>query len=326
MLRLFLLLNLSFLSIYACSGGYPTCQQKLIDSKSISKNQLQLSVKKHQRLLYSKTVPNAKIIKYDEFLSLYLIEDKKGFAYPFRFGSRPSLSLSAVSNNSITKGKIIEPQIGLNSLGSFSNSTLTPALLSSSCCDINGFLTADGVIEKEYLQHFLKSQKSGYSDVGIRVKQDKKNIIVRAVDPYIINNLFLENDAILKHNGKKVTSAATLMKNILFSKEDTTHKFQVKRGDKIINLKQKSFKRFGGGQISDTFLERLGIYVDEDLKIVRLSENYKGQSLKICDQIIQVDDKRVQNQREIMQTITKIGKVSSLLIQRDSFQFFVKLN
>jgi len=325
-LRLFLLLNLSLLTAFACSGGYPTCQQKLQDSNSISNNQIQLSVKKHQRLLFSTTIPNKNIIKYDQFLSLYLIEDKKGFAYPFRFARNSSNVVGAINNTTVTKGTIIEPQMGLTTLGSFSDASVKVALLSTSCCDIDGFVTPDGVIQRAYLEHFLKSKSNSYSDVGIRVKQDKHRIIVTAVDPYVKNNPFLEDDCILKHNGKKVKNAATLMQKILFSKEGMIHKFQVKRGKKVLNLVQKTEMRFGGGYISDTFLERFGIYVDEELKIVRLSENYKGNALKMCDTLIQIDKKRVHNQQEVMQTISTQGKVTSLLIQRDNFQFFVKIN
>ena len=326
MLRLFLLLNLSFLTAFACSGGYPTCQQKLQDSNSISQNQIQLSVKKHQRLLYSTTIPKKNIIKYDQFLSLYLIEDKKGFAYPFRFARNSSNVVGAINNTRIIKGRVTEPQMGLTTLGSFSDASVKVALLSSGCCDIDGFVTPDGVIEREYLEHFLQSKSNSYSDVGIRVKQDEQYIIVTAVDPYVKENPFLEDDCIVKIDGKKVKNAAALMQKILFSKEGVTHKFQVKRGKKIVNIVQKTQKRFGGGYVSDTFLERFGIYVDEELKIVRLSENYKGSALKVCDTLIQIDDKRVHNQQEVMQTISRQGKVTSLLIQRDNFQFFVKIN
>ena len=326
MLRLFLLLNLSLLTAFACSGGYPTCQQKLQDSNSISNNQIQLLVKKHQRLLFSTTIPKKNIIKYDQFLSLYLVEDKKGFAYPFRFARNSSNVVGAINSTSITKGRVTEPQMGLTTLGRFSDASVKVALLSSSCCDIDGLVTPDGVIQRVYLEHFLQSKSNSYADVGIRVKQDKQHIIVTAVDPYVKSNPFLEDDSILKHNGKRVKNAATLMQKILFSKEGVTHKFQIKRGKKIVNLVQKAEMRFGGGYISDTFLERFGIYVDEELKIVRLSENYKGNSLKVCDKIIQIDEKRVHNQQEVMQTISRQGKVTSLLIQRDNFQFFVKLN
>jgi hypothetical protein len=327
-LRLFLLFNLSFLTIFACSSGYPTCQKKLQDSNSISKNQIQLLVKKHQRLLYSTTIPKKNIIKYDQFLSLYLIEDKKGFAYPFRFARNSANVVGAINNTTISKGTVTKPQIGLSTLGSFSDPSVKSALLSTGCCDVDGFVTPDGVIEREYLEHFLKSKSksNSYSDVGIRVKQDEQYVIVTAVDPYVKSNPFLEDDCILKHNGKKVKNAAALMQKILFSQEGVRQIFQVKRGDKIVNLAQKTKIRFGGGYVSDTFLERFGIYVDEELKIVRLSENYKGNSLKVCDKLIQIDDKRVHNQHEVMQTISAQGKVTSLLIQRDNFQFFVKLN
>ena len=91
MLRLFIALNLLLLNLYACKGGFDSCKSKIIDSNAISNQQLYLPVKNNQRLLYSKTKPNSKIIKHDKFLNLYLVEDPKPFKYPFIINNKFSL-------------------------------------------------------------------------------------------------------------------------------------------------------------------------------------------------------------------------------------------
>jgi len=325
-LRLFLAFNLLLLNLYACKGGFPSCQRKTIDSASIEQNSLRVPITKKRRLLFSTTIPNAKIIKYDEFLSLYLVEEKKGYRYPFRFNAKAPVQVAGVNKRHAIQGRLIKRQVGLNKLGVFNAALFSPSLLLSDCCDLEGFVTSRGIIEKDYLTRFIKTKDNAYSDVGVRVKQESKSVIVTAVDPYVQNNPFKEGDTILKRNAKPVKSAASFMKETLFAKVGSTQKFQVKRAEKTLNLSVLSAKRFGGGYVSDTFLERKGVYFDKELKIVRLSKAYNGNSLKLCDKLIQVNGKKVQNQQEVMQTISAKGKIDSLLIQRDNFQFFVQIN
>ena len=326
MFRLLLALNLLLLNLYACKGGFSFCQQKIIDSNAVTSNIIQVPVKKHQRLLYSTQIPNAKVIKYDPFLSLYLIEDKKGFNYPFSFNLMNSAGVAGVTKKSVIKGKVLKHQVGLNKFATFSDALFTPSLLTSSCCALVGLVTPQGIIEKAYIERFVQNKNSSYADLGIRVKQEGKYVIVDTVDPYAKNNPFKKDDYILKYNGKKVTSASSFMKSALFSKVGTTQKLQIKRHQKILNITKESEKRFGGGYISDTFLERKGIYFGDDLRINRLNDAQRKNGLKLCDTLIGIDGKKVRNQEEAMQIISGTKKFKSLLIQRDDFQFFVQIN
>ena len=77
MLKIFLILNILFINLWACKGGYKSCRLKMKNSSSVVKNTIQIPVSKNKLLIYSRETPNKKIIKYDPFLSLYLVEDKK---------------------------------------------------------------------------------------------------------------------------------------------------------------------------------------------------------------------------------------------------------
>jgi len=325
-LRLFLLLNLLLLSLFACKGGYDSCKQKIIDSKTIQNCSLEIPVKKHQRLIYSKTTPKVKILKHDPFLNLYLVEDKKGFKYPFEINMRQQLGYGAVNETTAYEGKIVKKQIGLNSFAHFSDSIVYPSILTSSCCSLEGIVTPEGIIEKSYLKRFVKAKEVFYSDIGIRVIDEGKYVIVSAVDPYFKENPFKKGDCIVAFNGKKVINAAQLMQNILFSKLDSLEKVKVKRSKKFLNYRVKSYKRYGGGYISDTFLEQKGIYFDKELHITKVEKNFKNYGLRTGDKLLKVNGTNVSNQAELKAYIADFKDFSSLLLERDHFQFFVQIN
>lgn len=325
MFRLFTLLGLLFLNLYACKGGYDSCKQKVLDSQTIQACTLAIPVQKHQRVVYSQTPPKEKILKHDPFLSLYLIEDKKGFAYPFRINMQEQLGIASVSTKTPVEGKIIKKQIGLNTLAIFSEPILYPSIITSSCCSLEAIVTPEGIIEKEYIQHFINAKESSYADIGIRVKEEKGKVIVNAVDPFMAHNPFEKGDIILSINGKKVQNASMLMREILFSKIGSSQKIQVKRNAKTVAFTALSYKRYGGGYISDTFLEQKGIYFDKNLCIIEVQKDFAAYGLLEGDRLIEVNGVRVKTQAELQEYLAKSKDFSSLLLERNGFQFFVTL-
>jgi hypothetical protein len=323
--RLFILLNILLLNLFACQGGYATCVAKVNDSKTFLGSVLSIPVKNHQRLIYSKQTPNAKILKHDPFLSLYLVEDRSNFAYPFELNMRLQLGTAAVDNKTAIEGKIKKHQVGLNRLASWSEKVQSLAVITSSCCSLEGIVTPRGIIEKEYIQRFLSSESSEYGDIGIRVKDEKNLVVVSASDPFMRDNMFEKGDCIFSFDGKKVKNASSFMRSILFSKIGSKHKIKIKRNSKLIDINVVVEKRYGGGDISDTFLESKGIYFDESLHIVRLSEYFKAYGLLIGDRLIQVNGITVKNEDELLRYIEDFKDFSSLLFERNMFQFFVNI-
>jgi len=325
-LRVFLAFIFIFLNLQAsCRGGYNSCKQKIIDSKSIKKSTLQIPLEKHQRVVFSTTTPHAKILKYDPFLSLYLIEDKKGFRYPFRINMRIPLGLAVVDNKMAIEGKVLQKQIGLNSFATFSEPLFYPSILTNSCCTLEGIVTPQGIIQKEYIKRFLKVKKVEYGDIGVRVEQYKRCIRVKAYNPFIKNNPFRVGDCILKLDTKKVKDASSFMQKILFSKIGLFHKVEIKRASKLLTFKVKTKKRRGGGYLSDTFLEFLGISFDKNLHIVSIQKKAEKYQLKLGDKLVQVNSKNVTNEEDILNNISQNKKQTYLLFERDGFEFFIRV-
>ncbi len=326
MLRLFVALNLLLLNLYACKGGYDSCKNKINDSNSISNNILQIPVKKNQLLIFSRTTPNETILKHDPYLSLYLVEDKKGFKHPFNINYRLTLGTAVVNKTEAVEGKILKHQVGLNSFAMFGECITVPSLLLTSCCSLEGIATPEGVIEKEYIDRFIKIKKVSYSDIGIRVEEVNSLVLVTTVNLFMKDNPFRVDDCVLEFNGKKVKSASELMRNILFSTIGSAHKIKIKRDGKLLTLKTSSRKRYGGGYLSDIFLEFKGLSFDKNLEVVKIEEKAKKYNLKLGDRLVQINQKNITTEAEILETISQTENSTNLLFQRDDFQFFVKIN
>ena len=323
--RLFTLLTLLFFNSFACIGGYNSCIAKIKDSHTLQNKTLFIPVKNNRLLVYSKQKPKAKILKYDPFLSLYLIEDRKKFPYPFDINMHLQLGTAIVDAKRAKEGRFRKNQIGLNSLAIYSEKLNAPALITSSCCSLEGIVTSRGVIQKEYIRRFLSRATSKYADVGIRVSNKNSCVVVKASNPYIKKNPFQKGDIIVAFDGRKVKRASTLMRQILFSKIGSTHTFKVKRNGKFLDFRVKSFQRVGGGVVSDTFLEQKGIYFDDTLHIVKLNNFYKKYGLAIGDRLLKVNGKYVKNQEQLLKNMEKFKDFSSLLFEREKFQFFVNI-
>lgn len=325
MLRLFITLNLLLLNLLACDVGYDSCIKKLIDSNSITKQDIQVSISKNQRLVFSKEKPSFKILKANPFLSLYLVEDKNNFKHPFKLNINSSLKTALVNEVISKEGSIKKNQLGLNQFATYSKELFTPSVLTNSCCSLEGFVTSKGIIQREYIEKFLKSKNNNYSDLGIRVENENSYVVVKNIDPFMKNNLFKKDDCIISMDGKKAKNSSSFMMDLLFLKVGTTHKFKIIRDKKTIELSAVTEKRYGGGFISDTFLEQKGIYFDEDLKIIKLPNKDKNYGLKLGDKLIQVNNVDIDNQEQARENMANFKDYSFLLFHRNGFQFFIHI-
>lgn len=325
MLRLCIILNLFLLQLYACEGDYQGCLKKINDSKSIQNSLLSIPLENNKRIVYTKDIPNAVILKHDPFLSLYLVQDKNLFKYPFTFNMKPQPFTALIDNKKIIEGKFLQREIGLNTFASYTNRTTKTALVMSKCCALEGVNTSRGIIEKEYLKRFAASKTSNYGDIGVRLIDEKGFVIVSASDPFMKNNPFKRGDCIVAFNGEKVKSASRLMQKILFSKIQSKNSVKVKRDDKFHTFKVVTDKRYGGGYISDTFLERKGIYFDKTLHIVKLEKEFENYGLKVGDRLLKLNAVKLNNQEQLRLYLENFKDYSMMLFERDNFQFFVKI-
>jgi hypothetical protein len=322
--RLFLLSTLFFINLYACKGGYTSCVAKVKDSHAVINSTLSIPILHNQRLIYSLQKPDAKILKYDPFLSLYLIKDAKPFAYPFDINMRLQLGTAMVNSKRSCEGKFLINQVGLNHLATYSEPLIIPSLLTSSCCSLEGIVTPHGIIQKEYLKHFVTTKSIDYGDIGVRL-QNKQGVVVSASDPFFKKNPFKRGDYIVSFDGKSVTAASVVMRKILFSKIGTQHNVKVKRASKYLTLRVVTQKRYGGGALSDTFLESQGLYFDTSLHLLKIEKRFKQYGLQKGDRLIQVNGMLVKNQKALRLYLQMHKDYSSLLFERNGFQFFVNI-
>lgn len=324
------LLTLSILSITwlsACPKDFQSSYQKVVDSKALSNRQIFIPLGHKNYLYYSGHKPqNVQILKYDPFLSLYLLNSKKSFPYPFKINMHYNAPLALINKSGTYKGNITQHQRGLNSFATFSKSFNTLSILTNSCGFLEGIATPNGIIEKAYLQHFIETPKVKYGDIGIRVKDAKSKVIVSSYNPFKKTGSFAIGDMILELDGKKVKSASSFMQKILLSKIGMTYRVKVKHENSILTIDVKSFQRSGGGVISDTFLEAKGLYFDEKLHVVQVKKKAKEFDVKVGDRLLQVNGFKVKNQQEVREYISHYEESALLLFERHGFQFFVKIN
>jgi len=327
MLRVFLALNFLFLNLYACEGGYSSCINKVKHSNSIKNQTIQIPISNKRRLVFSTTKPRAKILKHDPYLSLYIVEDKKGFRYPFKINMRYPSGVAVVSKTSSKEGRVVKRQIGLNQLASFNTKFKAPAILTNSCCSLEGILTPRGIIEKAYIKRFIDKKDIRYADIGIRVKDTKNGVIVSSIDPFMKNNPFKKGDYILSMDGRKVKYSSTLMQKILFARIGSAHNVKIKRGKKFLNIKVRSQKRLSGGYKVETYLEKYGLTFDKNLYIIKIDKTKKHYGLKLGDRLLQVNSKDVKKQEDVMKYISDFKFHATLLFERNAnFQFFINMD
>lgn len=310
----------------ACEGGYESCKAKVRDLHAIQNGSLTLPLSDGKILIYSKNIPNAPIVKYDPFLSLYLVKAQKTTKYPFTINTHLALGNAAVNERFAIEGKITQQQIGLEKFARLNEVPFVPSLLLNSCCSLEGIVTPRGIIQKEYLLHFIESKEVAYGDIGIRVENTKEGIHVVFVDPFLPSNPFQKGDILLMLDDKKVSNASELMQKVLFSSPNSLHRVQVKRAGVVQNLNVTSQQRFGGGFLSDTFLEQKGLYFNEALEVVSVDLGRVKNGLLRGDKLIQINGIRVNTQEDVLRALSHSSQERNFLFQRDFFQFFVQIN
>lgn len=320
-LRSLVLVAIFSLPLLACSNSVSAlCQKKLLDSHAFDDEKISIKLSNNRYLIYSdKKISH--YLKYDTFLNLYLVEKKDSFKYPFLFTKAKTKNYILNTSKKILPGKIIYQQRGLNKLARYSKQMNTPALLSDNCCALEGIVTSRGIIQKEYLRHFIESKSSDYADFGFRINEKSKKVLINKVDYFIKHNPFREGDVVVKMDGKKVFSPSVFMRKVLFSKLGSKHIFTVKRGKKVFTVSQVATKRLSGGFVKETFLEHIGFYFDKKYRLIKNNVAYQ---LKKGDKLLFINSKKIECDDDIYRAFNPYVD-NKFLIQRDDFSFIVKI-
>jgi hypothetical protein len=326
-LRFFAALSFFTLSLMACQGGFDACIAKTKATCTFEGQTLEIPLSATQSLVYTPTPPKSgKILKYDPFLSLYLVTKNVRSKYYFTLNKHLSLGEASVTPKMAIEGKITRAQIGLNSLAKANEAFFAPSLLLNSCCFLEGIVTPRGIIQKPYIKRFIESKESRYGDIGIRldIKSSLPHIV--ACDPFYKENPFEKGDILLEFEGKKIASASEAAEKILFAPIGSKQRIKVQRGSQILTFEVVVAQRFGGGVLSDTFLESKGIFLDDALRVVEVNKERLGSALAPDDRILGVDGTIVRTQQELRESLGKEQEGVNLLVERAGFQFFVRIN
>ncbi len=329
MLRTFFVSLLFTLKLFSCSTEFSVCYDKARDSKAFFEaDSLSVAMQGNSRIIYSPLQPIFKVKRYDPFLGLALIEDKKPFPYPYIFYTKSEKNLVSINAQDFTKGSLLHQQCGLDRLGLFSRPIKTPSLINYNCCALAGIASKKGVINHHYLKHFLESKLKimAYGDVGIRLKDKKDSLYVHRIDPFFEPQVFVQGDKILAMDGKKIVSLCLLRRHILFASIGSRHTFTILRQGKVLHVKTTVQKRLGGGLLSDTFLERFGLVLNERFCLASISAKSTEMELAIGDCLIQVNFFNIDTVEDIQKYVQKSDIDNALLFQRNDFQFFIHIN
>ena len=291
-----------------------------------------LAVSAHYAISYSKEEPKSKYIKYDPYLKLYLFYSKKRLK-PVKLKSTKKLSLgewlASMDDDSLYIGNFAKRGGGISSYFEHNSKVPTNSMIACLCCDVYGLGVGEGkFIPTLLLKRFINAKEIFYGDIGVRFSKKAGRIVVSSINPFYPQKLLKVGDIVLKINGKKIRNLENIRDIILFSKPKSKVTLEIKRGDKVLKSELRVIKRSGGGFLSDTFLESKGVFFDKNLKVIEVAKGSFAQKagFKKGDKLLAINKIAVKDYKSVRDALSKIGhKEIELLMDRDDFQFFIKV-
>ena len=194
------------------------------------------------------------------------------------------------------------------------------SIITGICCDVMGIANSElAVIDAKYLQDFIDRKSDTYGDLGVRFNQKME---VVSINPYYASKLQVA-DRVLGYR-----DICALEDAILFATPNESMQLRIARQGSTKELQLRVRKRFGGGFVSDTFLEQFGIRFDQQLQIIKIADDSLAyqKGLRRGDRLLEIDTHAVHDAQEIKEFFTKNQKKSyNFLFDRDSFEFFVRI-
>ncbi|CAJ98912.1 PDZ domain-containing protein [Helicobacter acinonychis] len=281
-------------------------------------------------LYYSKTYPkHAKVIKSDPFIGLYLLQSApSAYAYTLRDLDKNALTrpMASVGANQVTEVQLLSKQKGYNHYARISQAIQKNGVISNICYQMLGLgVGGNGFIETKFIKRFLSQKEPYYGDIGVRLEEYHKRLVVVQFDPFFPKNPFLKNDEIIAINDQKIHSLAEFEWVVSNLKYQSLVRVKIKRNRQIKEVTLKVNKRYGGFLLKDTFLERYNIALDERFVITKIGSHLpKGLDfLKLGDRILWVNRKDVAFNQKALREALSAPKIE-LLVLRKGFEFYIK--
>lgn len=272
--------------------------------------------------------------KYDPFMELIIFKGKnlaqKYDLIPPKKILDSAPKLVAISEKAIVQGNILSTQKSLKDFGKFSREIPQNSIISDICYQVYGIsIGGDKFIDSAYLARFLERKHSAYSDIAFSVSGTKISSINIIAQKFAESSPNSQNlgDEILAIDGKKIKDEYDFFDTT--STMDTTKLAQItlKRGDKILQIPARVFKKYMAFSQNGTALDILGIIVDDDLRIQSAPKNYKFFAKN--DKILRLNQIKISNKTELDSALKKAlsqGRTLSFLVVRKNFEFFISLD
>ncbi len=148
-------------------------------------------------LYYSKTYPkHAKVIKSDPFIGLYLLQSAPSdYAYTLRDLDKDALTrpMASVGANQAKEARLLSLQKGYDRYARIAQEIQKNGVISNICYQMLGLgVGGNGFIETKFIKRFLSQQEPYYGDIGVRIEDKNKRLVVVQFDPFFPKNPFLK--------------------------------------------------------------------------------------------------------------------------------------
>ena len=283
--------------------------------------------------------PAWQLVRFDPLSGFALVRTDHR-ALPLRFrnadriGEHQTLMLMNPSQQRVITTQSLTRQHGFFPAHT-QTATISSTLVISPCYAVVGVSMLGGIVESEFLLHFIRGGSSdsddlggrdlnnsdfGWGDLGVRLN----GFEVVHIDPFFVGEQFAVGDKIMSINGEKFNTARELERYILLLAPRSTARVVAARNGEPHEFEKPVSKRLGGFLAADTFLEHYGFRLDKNLFIVSVEESKKGR-LQTGDQLVAINGVLVKTSAEVRAALTgRTGQLKALM-QRDSFQFFITM-
>ena len=215
-------------------------------------------------------------------------------------------------------------------------------MLVCDCASMVGIsLGDDKFIPNRYLKHFMRYDDVYYGDIGVKFIENNGTIKVLSANPFGSGNELRSSDEILSINGKKPSTLREINEMILFADKGSLLKFEIKRGEQILNYNIKMSNITAKNIVDENktteikkvppkpkFLSEFGVNVNKYMIITSVKANSKASKLglKVGDIIMQIDGVAVSSAIDVDNIMKNKNSQTYYLISRNDFQFFVRVN
>lgn len=235
---LFLIISL-FLPLLAQVIDFESCVAKVKDSNAIANDSLQVPLGENRLLLYSKTKPiDSVILKEDEKLGLYIIEDKNGFEFPFKFGNDPLKDMASINATDVLEGKFVSVDGNVT----FDPPPLDPSLILTSCCNLEALVLDGKIITKEQIISFINPPKVEPKKEEVKKEEPKKNEVKKEkAKPKPTKKIVLEpkKEVVNSINGIIFDNSLRII-----DINDSAKHYGLKIGDRLLQINFKDVLNF----------------------------------------------------------------------------------